>query len=50
VIIYPNEKILEQYVLDEHGKYQIPHIFKEGDIFNSHMFPEFTLKTSDLFS
>ncbi len=50
VIIYPNEKILEQYVLDEHGKYQIPYIYKEGDNFNSHMFPEFTLKTSDLFS
>ncbi|WML24876.1 Uma2 family endonuclease [Neobacillus sp. OS1-33] len=50
VIIYPNEKVLEQYVLDEHGKYQIPYIYKEGDVFNSHMFPEFTLKTSDLFS
>lgn len=50
LLIYPNEKILEQYILDENGKYRMPTIYKEEDPFQSNVFSEFIIKMSDLFS
>jgi Uma2 family endonuclease len=50
LLIYPNEKILEQYVLAENGLYGTPYIYKEDDIFHSHIFPEFELPLSNILS
>ncbi|MGG5251979.1 Uma2 family endonuclease [Neobacillus sp. SM06] len=40
VLIYPNEKIVEQYQLNENGQYELPVIFNENDYFTSAIFPE----------
>lgn len=47
LLIYPNEKIVEQYILGENGIYATPHIYNKEDVFRSHVLPEFelTLKT-----
>jgi Uma2 family endonuclease len=50
LVIYPNEKIFEQYILDENGKFRTPLIFKEEDVFSSDIFPEFTVIISELLS
>jgi hypothetical protein len=50
VLIYPNEKIVEQYILDENGKYGTPNIYNEKDIFHSTIFPELQLIMADIFS
>jgi Uma2 family endonuclease len=50
LMIYPNEKIVEQYLLEENGKYGLPNIFKEDEPYNSIIFPEFTIKMNTLFT
>jgi Uma2 family endonuclease len=50
LVIYPNEKIVEQYILDENGKFRTPLIFKDEDVFSSDIFPEFTVIISELLS
>ncbi len=40
VLIYPNEKIVEQYKLNENGQYEPPVIFNENDDYTSTIFPE----------
>jgi Uma2 family endonuclease len=49
LMIYPNEKVVEQYILEENGN-TIPRIYNEEDLFNSNVFPEFEIKMSDIFS
>ncbi|WP_138420433.1 Uma2 family endonuclease [Aquibacillus sediminis] len=43
LLIYPNEKILEQYILGESDLYGTPTIYTEEDIFCSHISPELEL-------
>jgi len=50
LLIYPNEKILEQYILGENGMYGTPHIYKEEEIFRSDLFPEFERAMTVIFS
>lgn len=50
LLIYPNEKILEQYILNENGIYGTPTIFKEEEEFRSSTFSNFVLAMNDLFS
>lgn len=47
LLIYPNERILEQYILEE-GRYASPLIYKEKDEFRSHIFPECAIALSDI--
>jgi Uma2 family endonuclease len=48
LLIYPNEKIVEQYNLCENGKYETPQIYNETDVFHSTIFPEFQLNMTDI--
>lgn len=48
LLIYPNEKILEQYILGEKNSYGIPSIYHVDDIFNSHTFPDFRMAINEL--
>lgn len=48
LLVYPNENIIEQYILDE-DLYQTPNIFKEDDSFQSYLFPTFNLPLNLLF-
>ncbi|MFC3885937.1 Uma2 family endonuclease [Bacillus songklensis] len=50
LLIYPNEKIVEQYILEENGMYGTPYIYNEENVFCSKIFPEFELAMSDIFS
>ena len=46
LLIYPNEKIVEQYILDENGIYGTPSIYNEEDVFHSHIFSKFEITMS----
>lgn len=48
LLIYPNEKIMEQYILDENGMYGTPNIYNDNDVFRAHIFPEFVISISDM--
>jgi Uma2 family endonuclease len=50
LLIYPNEKIVEQYILGENGMYGIPFIYNEEDIFRSHIFPDFEITMKAILS
>lgn len=50
LLIYPNEKIIEQYILLENGMFESPYIYNEEDIFRSHIFPDFTIMVSTILS
>ncbi|WP_078414715.1 Uma2 family endonuclease [Priestia abyssalis] len=50
LLIYPNEKIVEQYILEENGMYGTPHIYNEEDVFRSYIFPEFEITMSTILS
>lgn len=50
LLIYPNEKIMEQYILGENGMFGTPYIYKEEDIFSSDLFPDFEIVMSVIFS
>jgi Uma2 family endonuclease len=50
LLIYPNEKIIEQYLINENGVYGVPNIFKTEDIFTSYIFPDFKLNLSNILS
>lgn len=50
LLIYPNEKIVEQYILGENGMYETPSIYNEEDVFRSRILSEFEIPMSDIFS
>lgn len=50
LLIYPNEKILEQYLLEENGTYRTPFIYNEENVFRSHIFPEFEIPMRTILS
>ncbi|WP_026575913.1 Uma2 family endonuclease [Bacillus sp. UNC438CL73TsuS30] len=47
LLIYPNEIIIEQYILDEKF-YKTPVIYNEEDHFTSHIFQEFSFSVKDI--
>lgn len=50
LLIYPNEKIIEQYILGENDVYGTPHIYNETDIYRSNALPEFKITVSTIIS
>jgi Uma2 family endonuclease len=50
LLIYPNEKILEQYILNESGSYDVPKIYTAEETFTSSLFSDFALNMPVLFS
>lgn len=50
LLIYPNEKIVEQYILEENRMYGTPGIFNEKDVFRFHIFPECEIPLKSIFS
>ncbi len=49
LLIYPNEKILEQYVLEKNNFYGPPNIYSIEDVFCSHVLPEIEIPLNTLF-
>ncbi|MBP3040420.1 Uma2 family endonuclease [Bacillaceae bacterium Marseille-Q3522] len=50
LLIYPNEKIFEQYCLTENNRYDIPAVFTEQDLFKSQIFPELQISLREILS
>jgi Uma2 family endonuclease len=50
LLIYPNEKILEQYILNESRSYDVPKIYTAEETFTSSLFSDFALNMPVLFS
>ncbi len=50
LLIYPNERMLEQYILGENGMYSTPYIYNEESTFRSDLFPELKLALNVIFS
>ncbi|KKI90665.1 hypothetical protein WQ54_19435 [Bacillus sp. SA1-12] len=48
LLIYPNEKIIEQYILEENGMYGTPNIYNDKDLFRANIFPELEISMSVL--
>jgi Uma2 family endonuclease len=48
-IVFPSEHVLQQYVLNEQGRYELKNSFTEDEVFNAHIFPELQIDLADIF-
>jgi len=48
-VIMPYEYILQQFVLNEKGKYELKGIFTEDEVFNAHIFPDLQIDLALIF-
>jgi Uma2 family endonuclease len=48
-IVYPNDQAINQFVLDESGRYQLKQMYTDDDIATAHLFPELTLDLTEVF-
>lgn len=48
-IVFPYESVLQQFVLDDIGKYQLKDSFAEDEIFRGHIFPELEISLEEVF-
>ncbi|WP_160118346.1 Uma2 family endonuclease [Bacillus sp. V59.32b] len=50
LLIYPNERVVEQYILTEEDVYGTPFIYKEEDVLRSFVLQGFEVAMIDIFS
>ncbi|HAI74985.1 MAG TPA: restriction endonuclease [Microscillaceae bacterium] len=48
-IVFPSEHVLQQYILNEQGKYVLNNSFTEDEVFNAHIFPDLQIDLADIF-
>jgi len=48
-IVYPEQQAIHQFVLDEHERYQLKHMYVEDDIANPQLFPELAIELTEVF-
>jgi Uma2 family endonuclease len=48
-IVYPEEQAIHQFVLDEHERYQLKHMYTEDDIATPQLFPELAIELTEVF-
>jgi Uma2 family endonuclease len=48
-IVFPSEHVLQQYILNEQGRYELKSSFTEDEVFNAHIFPELQIDLADIF-
>ena len=48
-IVYPNDQAINQFVLDECGRYQLKQMYTDDDIATPHLFPELALDLTEVF-
>ena len=48
-IIYPNDEVIHQFVLDENQRYQLKAMYIEDDVAVPHLFPDFSLDLKLIF-
>jgi Uma2 family endonuclease len=48
-IVFPSEYVLQQFILNSAGKYELKNSFAEDEIFTAHIFPELEVDLKDIF-
>lgn len=48
-IVYPEQQAIHQFVLDEHERYQLKHMYTEDDIATPQLFPELAIDLTEVF-
>ena len=48
-IVFPSEHVLQQFVLNEQGKYALKNSFTEDEVFNAHIFPDLQIDLAEIF-
>ncbi|NOQ63851.1 MAG: Uma2 family endonuclease [Methyloprofundus sp.] len=48
-IVYPNDQVIHQFVLDESGQYQLKSMFAEDDTATPYLFPDLNIDLKQIF-
>jgi Uma2 family endonuclease len=48
-IVYPNDQAINQFVLDDNGRYQLMQIYTDDDIATPCLFPELAIELTEVF-
>jgi Uma2 family endonuclease len=48
-IVFPSEHVLQQYILNEQGKYVLNNSFTEDEVFNAYIFPDLQIDLAEIF-
>jgi len=48
-IVYPNDQAINQFVLDENGRYQLKQMYADDDLAIPHLFPELAIDLTEVF-
>jgi Uma2 family endonuclease len=48
-VVFPSEYVLQQFILNENGKYQLKDSFTEDEIFNAYIFPDLQINLAEIF-
>ena len=48
-IVYPNDQAINQFVLDDNGRYQLMQIYTDDDIATPYLFPELAIELTEVF-
>jgi Uma2 family endonuclease len=48
-VVFPSEYVLQQFVLNEKGKYELKNSFVEDEIFTAHIFPDLQVDLGQIF-
>lgn len=49
-LVFPYEQIVQQFVLDQHGKYQLRALYPGNEIAIPHLFPDLQIDLNDVFA
>lgn len=49
-VVYPSEKTLLQFILNEQEKYVIKSVFAEDKVFNAHIFHQLSIDLAEVFA
>lgn len=48
-LVYPYEQIIQQFVIDQSGRYELKHMYAADDIAVPHLFPELVVDLTEIF-
>lgn len=48
-IVFPNDCVIHQFVLNENGRYDLIKMFTDDDVITPHLFPDLEVKLEDIF-
>ena len=48
-LVYPEQRAIHQFVLDDSGRYQLLQMFTDDDIASPQLFPELAINVTEVF-